>query len=387
MTHNIKKTDHVSNIRRENHPFHVWESVQKIPQLLKDCLSSSYELQTGQILEEFRKRKISQVFLLGRGSSYFLTLALKYLLNEVTVFPVECKVTNLFENYLPDSINNHTAVFFHSTSGSSEGDVKVVELAKKLGAYTIGVTDIANSRLAKSVDQVFLGPGGEKFELAATRTYSTALFRMTQLILKLADNQGKRAKVEEYSRDLKKIPGMLEEFIPSFDEKAKSIAAGLDACSQFFVIGYGPNVATADESAMALCQCAGRLAVSYEAENYLHGPIQALNKNMGLIAVANQGPLQERVLRAAMASKTIGATTVVIAPRNLGKLPYADFQIELPDEIPDMLSPIVYMVPMWQVAYQFALMGRGGHPDRLSMDKPEFIKAFKFLTSMDKWVK
>jgi len=45
------------------------------------------------------------------------------------------------------------------------------------------------------------------------------------------------------------------------------------------------------------------------------------------------------------------------------------------------------MVPLWQTAYHFSSLKRGSHPDRLSMDKPEFKEAFSYLMKKDeKWV-
>jgi hypothetical protein len=41
-------------------------------------------------------------------------------------------------------------------------------------------------------------------------------------------------------------------------------------------------------------------------------------------------------------------------------------------------------MPLWQLAYRFALLGKGSHPDRLSMDNPEFKKAMGLLMTGDK---
>ena len=136
-----------------------------------------------------------------------------------------------------------------------------------------------------------------------------------------------------------------------------------------------------------LAQCSGIPGVSYEMENFIHGAIQALTKNIGVIGLAPGGPLQERMLRTMMAVKTIGAKTMILAPEQTSDLPYADIKVLFSNQIPELLSPIVYMVPLWQTAYQFALMGRGGHPDRLKMDSPEFKQAFVYLMKNDKWVR
>jgi hypothetical protein len=87
-----------------------------------------------------------------------------------------------------------------------------------------------------------------------------------------------------------------------------------------------------------------------------------------------------------MAAKTIGATTLVVSPESSGKLPFADAQLFVPNGMPEFLSPIMFMVPMWQIAYEFGRLGRGGHPDRLSMDRKEFQVGMKYLLTQDKWV-
>jgi len=384
MTNEEKKE--MKPVKRDSHPFHIWDSVQQIPDLLSTCLEADVTNQIKKITHEILQRKIEKFIFLGRGSSYFLSLSLKYLFDELTNFQVSCFVTNGFESYLPITLDAHTAVFFHSTSGNSEGDKNVVELAKKHGAYTVGVTDIPTSILAQAVDDVLIGPGGAKFESPATRTYSTAMFRMSLLAIEIARMQGNSKKAEALMENLKMFPKMLGKFIPEFEKTSGAAAKIINSCSAYFVTGYGPNIATADESALALSQCTGVLGTSYDVENFIHGGIQALTKSMGVVVIANDGPLQARSLSAAMACKTIGAKTIVLVPEGLGKLPYADVQISLPDGINDLLSPIIYMVPMWQLGYQLALFGKGGHPDRLRMDQPEFTQAFKFLMSNDKWV-
>jgi len=372
--------------KRIHHPYWIYESTQMIPDMLTQCLEDGVQSQIDEVVKQLQYRKIDKIFLLGRGSSYFATLSLRYLFSAIVDIPVSASVTNLFDTYPPRNINKKTAVFILSTSGKSEGDKQVIQFAKSYGAYTIAVTDIEGTTLAKNVDDIILGPGGAKVELPATRTYSSALFRMTQLIIALAKKQGHADEAVELEKALIKIPDLLREFIPKYEQESGENAEFLKDCTAFFVVGYGPNIATADEGALALAQCAGVSSSSYEMENFIHGPIQALTKDMGVVGVASGGPLQDRMLRTMMAAKTIGAKTMIIAPEGSEDMPYVDVKVLISNKIPDLLSPIAYMIPLWQTAYQFALLGKGGHPDRLMMDEPEFIKAFEYLMQKDKWV-
>jgi len=381
----VKTLSDIEN-KRSAHPYWIYDSVQMIPEMLSQCLENNVQNQIEKVIDEIQSRKIEKIFLLGRGSSYFATLSLRYIFSAILDIPVSTCVTNLFDAYPPINIDSKTAVFFLSTSGKSEGDKQVVQFAKNHGAYTIAVTDIEGTILAQSVDDIIMGPGGAKVELPATRTYSSALFRMTQLIIALAKKQGHVDEAIELEKALIKIPDLLREFMPAYEKEVEKNVEILKDSTAFFVVGYGPNIATVDEGALALAQCAGVPSSSYEMENFIHGPIQALTKDMGVIGIASGGPLQDRMLRTMMAAKTIGAKTMVLAPEGSEDMPYADVKVLIPNKIPDLLSPIVYMVPLWQTAYQFGLLGKGGHPDRLMMDKPEFKAGMQYLMKKDKWV-
>jgi len=106
---------------------------------------------------------------------------------------------------------------------------------------------------------------------------------------------------------------------------------------------------------------------------------------MAVIAIAPPGMLQERMLRLTMAARVIGAKTVLLAPDG-SPLPEVDAWVEMPRDLPELLTPVLYMVPLWQIGYHFGLLGNGGHPDRLSMDKPEFKEGMSYIMKKDKWV-
>jgi glucoselysine-6-phosphate deglycase len=385
MNEDAMKTLSDEEKRRSKHPYWIYDSIQLIPEMLTGCLTDEVGSQIGRVLDVFKKRKINKIVFLGRGSSYFLTLSLNYLFQELVDIPTCSYLTNILELYHLDSLDAQTAVFFHSTSGKSEGDKRVVELSKEKGAYTVGVTDIASSTLAQSVDDVIIGPGGSKVELPATRTYATALFRMSLFAIKLAKQQGKKDKAEAYEKILARMPEQLKEYMPKWESQGMATISAIESCSAFFVLGYGPNLSTADETALAFGQCGGIPTMPYELENFIHGPVQFLTKEMGVVALVPDGPLQERMLRAVMAAKTVGAKTFVIAAESMEEMPFADVEIRMPNDIPDALSAIMYMVPMWQIAYEFSKLGRGGHADRLSMDKEEFKAGMKYLLKKDKW--
>lgn len=386
MINEKKNNPPQSDEKRTAHPYWVWESIQMIPTVLQQCLGEQVTKQADSIADEIRKRKIEKFVLLGTGSSYFATIAEKYFFDAMTSFWSFPYVSSVFKSYPPKFLDEKTAVFFHSHSGKTEGDDAVVEFSQSKDAFTVGVTDIENSPLASVVDQVFIGPGGPKHEMPASRTYATALFRMMLLGLKLSTIAENTEAWQTLDNSMKRMPAQVGEFMRKYETAAGENVNHLKDVTSFFCIGSGPNLSTADECALALSQCAGVPSQSFEADNFVHGPLQTLKKSMGLVGIAAPGPLQDRILKISKAAQVIGAKVVLVLPEGTDCGFDPDVRIEMPADIPELLSPVFYMVPLWQTAYHFGLLGNGLHPDRLSMDKPEFIAAFSNLMYKDKWV-
>jgi len=373
------------NHTRTQHPYHVWESLQMIPGLLRECLDEPVQSDIQQIAADFQDRGIDKLIMLGRGSSYFAALAVEFLFEKLTQLPVSCYVTNVFQEYPYERCDAKTAVFFLSHSGKSEGDLRVVEQVRAMGAYTIGVTDIPGSDLAQAVDQLLIGPGGSKIELPASRTYATAIYRLSLLAQAIAESLRVVGDPHEYADALLALPGQVGSFMADFELKAPEVVAVLKDCRYQLIVGFGPNWANAGEAAMAFNQSSGIPTLRYEMENYIHGPLQGLTPEAGVIGIAPAAALQSRMFGLMAAARTIGAKTVLLAPAGT-QAPAVDYLVELPAGIPDLISPIPYMVPLWQIGYHFGLLGNGTHPDRLSMDKPEFKEAFSYIMKEDKWV-
>ena len=369
----------MSTERRDKHPYFIWESIMMIPEILENCFNQDTIDQLVKVTQEIERRNIQRLFLIGTAAGYFSSIAERYAFETLSSIPATALITSEFRAYPPLDFDSDSAVFFHSHSGGTKGDPDVVQMVKNRRAYTIGVTDVQGSPLANCVDDVILGPGGRKPEMPATRTYASALYRMIHLAIKLGKTSGVEKVTPEYERQYRKIPGLLKKFISKYEEKSPKDRDVLEKCSSFFVIGSGPNYATACESAIGFSQSLGVPAQAYPLRNFLHGPIQTLRKGMGVFLIAAPGPMQERMLLTAKVCKIVGAKVALILPEGKEPLDDCDLLIKVPEVDFETLSPLLYITPLWQLAYQFSLLNRGGHPDRLAMDRPEFKKAISLL--------
>jgi glucosamine--fructose-6-phosphate aminotransferase (isomerizing) len=369
--------------RRTSHPYWLWESIMETPEVLKKYLDEDFQREVDRIAEVIHQKNPRRVFVSGTGSSNFVALAEVFAFEQIAGYPATAYVTTELSAQPPLDLDSDSLWVFNSHSGGTIGDADAIEVAKERGAFTLGITDIPDSTLAQLVDEALIGPGGPKHELPATRTYAAALFRTILLAAALAKWSGNEVKAGETLASLEKIPAIMREVIDRFEVQAPAVVEQLMDCTAFIVVGSGPNVATIHEGALGLSQSRGVPAQGFPTENWLHGPIQTLTKEMCVITIAAEGPLQTRVLHAAEAAKIIGASVVVLGPKDAIQSVSADVIFEMPDGVPEVMSPLLYIPPLWQIGYHFSL--KVGHDaDRLSMEIPEFQEAMAYLMRGDR---
>ena len=367
--------------QRLGHSYHIWKSMMRTPEILEACLVQPIKSSIERVADHLAELGTRRVFCSGTGSSSYASIVHAMALQQVAGLHASCHVTSELGAYPPPDLAKGSLLLVTSHTGHTAGDVSVVKLAKQRGVYTIGVTDIANSPLAEVVNETLLGPGGPKEELPATRTYVAAMFRVIQLALALATRLD-RPNLGLTLEELHKLPGTLRSFLESFTPQASEYATRLIGVKQYFVISAGPNMSTAQEGALILLQSTDAGALAFHVEEMLHGPIQALRSGMGVIAVAAPGPLQARILQSAQACAMIGATVLTIIPQDTATTGGAGMCIHMPPGVPEILTPLLYIVPFWLIGYHCALAS-GRDPDNLSRDRPEFKRAFRLLMAGD----
>jgi glucosamine--fructose-6-phosphate aminotransferase (isomerizing) len=247
----------------------------------------------------------------------------------------------------------------------------MVEIAKSRGVFTIGVTDIEDTPFARSVDATIIGPGGAKNEMPATRTYSSAIFRVLMLAIRYAQKKGSLYYAHEYDERIRRIPELLRHFLDEYDKKVPAIVETLFGYNAYYIIGAGPNISTAMEGAMAVTQGTGKPSYGYDVVEYMHGPIQSLTNKCCIVSVVAPGPYRKQLVEFSKAAQKIGAKIVTVGLSDEEMPAVFDTRFVFPDTIPEILTPIIYCAPFWLLSYYFSLK-TGRNPDTLSMGKDEF---------------
>jgi glucosamine--fructose-6-phosphate aminotransferase (isomerizing) len=107
-------------------------------------------------------------------------------------------------------------------------------------------------------------------------------------------------------------------------------------------------------------------------EQFLHGPIVAVNEGDLAVLVRAPGAAAARVAEVGQVLDGMGARLWVVGDAIDG-LPGAT-TFALP-ELPELLSPLLAVVPMQMLAYRMAVE-KGVNPDTFRRDDPRYAAAF-----------
>jgi glutamine---fructose-6-phosphate transaminase (isomerizing) len=243
-----------------------------------------------------------------------------------------------------------------SQSGRTRDVVEYLRRARAAGAFTVGITNDADSELAEAADAVLPLSAGPERAIAATKTYSNTV---AALALLAAQAAGRGA---EYVEALTEVAHQVEKMIPELESHAAELAMSFAFIGRMFVIGRGTELATAREIALKLLETCRVAAEPMTATAFAHGPVAALDALFPVWAIASHDENLDAVREAVARARAAGAGVVASGPA-ADDLDDASYRLPTPQASLPLLSPLLSVVPGQLFAWALA-QAKGLDPDR-----------------------
>jgi glucosamine--fructose-6-phosphate aminotransferase (isomerizing) len=128
------------------------------------------------------------------------------------------------------------------------------------------------------------------------------------------------------------------------------------------VVGRGLNYASAYEMALKLMETCYVAAERFSSADFLHGPIAVVQQDFPVILFAPPGPAFSEMKGLAKKLKENQVDSLIISSEQ-GILRYAGRAIKIPERVPELYSPIPYIIPGQIFAAMLAGL-KGLSPDR-----------------------
>jgi len=186
-----------------------------------------------------------------------------------------------------------------------------------------------------------------------------------QLALRLAKKRGKvsQDEMDYIAEKLENLPDTVEIIVQTQQEKAKQIAKKYKDAETFFFLGRGVSSATAYEGRLKLMEIAYVPSMAFPAGESKHGPISLVENGFPVVFICPKDGTRKTLIGNIMEMKARGASIIaVIEEGDEETRKLADDYFEVPKGIPEVLSPISFVVPLQLLAYYMAVE-KGYNPD------------------------
>jgi len=327
------------------------KEIHQQPQALERTLRAERS-HMGRFAEEIRRRQPHLVILVARGTSDNAALFGRYLIELTTGIPVSLAAPSIHTLYRRRLKLRHALAVGISQSGEGEDINAVLESCRESGAHVLAITNHDDSTMAGIAHETFVTRAGKERSVAATKTYTCQLM----LLYMLAQALGGKGL-----DSLDMIPDQAAAALglaPRVEEVIERYRFA-DRCA---VVGRGLNYASAHELAIKLMETCYILAERFSSADFLHGPIAVVQRDFPVILFAAPGRTFPDLLALAQRLKALQADSMIISSERR-ILQHAGCAIEIPHRIPDLYSPIPYIIPGQLLAARLAA-AKGLSPDR-----------------------
>ncbi len=350
--------------QKEGYPHFMLKEIFEQPRSLRYVLGQQnlYLDLLSELLDRARN-----VFLVAAGTSYHSCLAATYLYSKLAALPTTPVVASEFVSEYGGAVNVDTAILFVSQSGETADVLQAAEYGRLQRAATVlGVCNVLGSTLTRVARAYVLQQSGPEIGVAATKTYTAQLLVHTLLAMRLARKRGKISQVEADELDdaVKTVPSVAQKVLDNHRETAMALAKKYAGRPCFYFLGKGVNTATALEGRLKLLEIAYVPSIAYPAGESKHGPISLVEKGFPVVFTAPRDETRQTIMGNIMEMKARGATVITIGQSDDSELAeQSDEYLAMPDDIPAILTPIFYVMPLQLFAY-YAAVQKGLDPDK-----------------------
>jgi len=309
--------------------------------------------------------KVQTIEIVACGTSFYAGMVAKYWLEALAGIRCNVEVASEFR-YRQRVTSPNTLLVAISQSGETADTIAAIKDAKLDTNYLacLAICNVAQSSIVRLCNLCFLTHAGQEVGVASTKAFTTQLTALFMLTLCL----GKRHKLTqtqylEYCAQLMQLPELIEEFL-GLDNIVHAKVKSLSHKSSCIFLGRGSMYPIALEGALKLKEISYINANAYPGGELKHGPLALVDEDMPIIALAPNADILLDKLKTNIAEViSRGGKVMVFAPQSAKIVVQEGLQIILLPEMPSLLAPIAYAIPLQMLAYHVAL-ARGTDVDK-----------------------
>ncbi len=276
--------------------------------------------------------------------------------------PVEVEYASEFR-YSNPVLTKDDIVIAVSQSGETADTLAAIEIAKNMGAFVYGISNVVGSSIPRATDSGTYIHVGPEIGVASTKAFTGQVMVLTLMALCIANLRGTMPKeqIDELGKYILQIPDLVKRTL-GLNEQIKRLSLIYTYARNFLYLGRGYSYPVALEGALKLKEISYIHAEGYPAAEMKHGPIALIDAEMPSVIIAPNDHLYEKIVSNVQQVKARQGSVIAIVSEGdevISNL--ADHVLEVP-QVPECLSPIITSIPLQLLSYYIAI-NRGKNVD------------------------
>ena len=358
-------------------PHYMLKEIFDQPKALEDTVAPRVSLESAAVrlgdevrISESELRSLRRINIVASGSSRHAGMAGEFMFQELVHLPAEIDYASEFE-YRNPLLGRGEITVVITQSGETADTTAAQREAKEKGSRTIAVSNVVGSTIAREADGVVYTHAGPEISIASTMSFTAQMAVLFLLAAYLAEVRGALSETERrrWIRELLTLPQKTATVLEQAGE-CERLAGRFHKFGDFLFLGRAIHYPIAMDGALKLKEVSYIHAEGYPTGETKHGPNALIDETLPIVIVAtcdrtDPGSVvrYEKNLANIRGFKQQNAPVIAVATegdQELARL--ADHTIFVP-EAPELLSPMLEIVPLQLFAYYMAVR-RGLDVDR-----------------------
>jgi len=340
------------------------------PRAVRDTLLGRISQDTGKVfldemaITENAFREFQNVRIVACGTSWHAGLAGKFMIERLARMPVEVDYGSEFR-YRDPIIDSRTLTVCISQSGETADTLAAQREAKQKGSPSLAICNVKGSMITREAAGTILTHAGPEIGVASTKAFTAQLAALLVLASYLGQVRRKLAPIaaRELMQEFTRIPHKMETILQA-DETGfyETLARQYFRQSDFLYLGRGIHYPIALEGALKLKEISYIHAEGYPSGEMKHGPNALIDENLPVVVMATRDETdpasmtlyEKSVSNIKEVKARDGIVISVVTSGDQLAREASDHIIELPTA-PDLLSPLLEIIPLQLLAYHIAV--------------------------------
>lgn len=338
----------LSDIEKGVYPHYMLKEIEEQPFVIRKIINEYSDKNAHPFIEKEIIDDIKQadkVYIIACGTSYHAGLIGKQLLEKISRKPTEVIIASEFVYNMP-MLSQKPLFLFISQSGETADCRAVLVKIKSMGYKSLTITNVKGSTLSRESDHTLLLHAGPEIAVCSTKAY-TAQVAVLSILASTINN----IIAIDVFKELSRVANVMESLCDNNEIYKKLADEYLFEQRSCFYIGRHIDYFVCLEAALKLKEVSYIQTEGFAAGELKHGTIALIEDETPVIAIITQESINLNTRSNIKEVRARGANTLVISTRKLSN----DSDQIIIDDIHEILSPLVSIIPAQYISYYAAL--------------------------------